>query len=113
LTETGTASTFSGQVTGGGWIFNYFASGRFQNENGPIGGTYLHEPNARGATDDLRRIQTRLNLSLTPVDKVRLGLQTGYYNTVNGIPGGGIIGNSIYGTFALASYARPEAANCN
>ncbi|MGH7677799.1 MAG: SusC/RagA family TonB-linked outer membrane protein, partial [Gemmatimonadaceae bacterium] len=108
LSETGMANSLSGQVTGGGSIFNYFASGRYQHENGPIGGSYLGP-----AKDDLRRIQTRVNLSLMPWDKVRLGLQTGYYNTVNGIPGGGIIGNSIYGTYALAAYARPEAANCN
>lgn len=108
LTETGMANSVSSQVTGGGSIFNYFASGRYQYENGPIGGNYLGP-----ATDDLRRIQTRVNLSLMPVDKLRFGLQTGYYNTVNAIPGGGIIGNSIYGTYALAAYARPELANCN
>jgi TonB-linked SusC/RagA family outer membrane protein len=108
LTETGSANTLSGQVTGGGSVFTYFASGRYQYEDGPIGGVTLGP-----AKDDLRRIQTRVNLSLLPFDKVRFGLQTGYYNTVNSIPGGGVIGNSIYGTYALASYARVEAANCN
>lgn len=108
LTETGQATTVAGQVSGGGSLFNYFASGRYQYEDGPIGGGSLGP-----ATDDLRRIQTRVNLSLLPFDRVRIGLQSGYYNTLNNIPGGGIIGNSIYGTYALAGYARPELANCN
>jgi TonB-linked SusC/RagA family outer membrane protein len=108
LTETGFANTMSAQVSGGGSSFTYFASGRYEYEDGPVGGNDLGP-----ATDMLRRVQTRVNLSLVPFTTLRLGLQTGYYNTLSQIPGGGIIGNSIYGTYALAAYARPEAANCN
>jgi TonB-linked SusC/RagA family outer membrane protein len=108
LSETGYSQAFSGQVMGGGSSFTYFASGRYQNEDGPIGGT-SYGP----ATDGLRRIQSTVNLNLVPFSNLRLGVQSGYYNTWNGIPGGGIIGNSIYGTYALAAYARPETANCN
>jgi hypothetical protein len=63
--------------------------------------------------DALRRLQTIANLTLVPFNTLRLGIRSGYYNTWNQIPGGGIIGNSIYGTYALAGYARPELANCN
>ena len=108
LQETGYSNVTSGQVAGGGSAFTYFASGRYEYEDGPIGGSYLGP-----AVDMLRRIQTRANLSLTPFTSLRLGLQSGYYNTLSEIPGGGIIGNSIYGTYALAAYARPERANCN
>jgi TonB-linked SusC/RagA family outer membrane protein len=108
FSEAGYSDAVSGQVMGGGSAFTYFASGRYTNENGPIGGA-RYGP----ATDELRRIQTMVNLALVPTNTLRLGVQSGYYTTWNGIPGGGIIGNSIYGTFALASYARPEAANCN
>lgn len=108
LTETGKATAVSGQVDGGGSAFTYFASGRYQNENGPIGGSKLGP-----ATDELTRVQTAVNLSLVPFNTLRLGVRTGYYYTQSAIPGGGIIGNSIYGTYALAGYARPEAANCD
>jgi TonB-linked SusC/RagA family outer membrane protein len=108
LSETGAATTFSGQVDGGGSAFTYFASGRYQHENGPIGGRRLGP-----ATDELTRVQTAVNLSLVPFNNLRLGFRTGYYYTLSAIPGGGIIGNSIYGTYALALYARPEAANCD
>ena len=108
LSETGYSNVSSGQVNGGAGSFTYFASGRYEKEDGPIGGS-LYGP----ATDMLRRIQTRVNFSLMPFTTLRFGLQSGYYNTLSEIPGGGVIGNSIYGTFALASYARPEAANCN
>ena len=106
--ETGMATSMSGQVTGGSPTFTYFASGRFQNEDGPIGGEQYGP-----ATDALKRVQTTLNMSIVPFNNLRLGLRSAYFYTWNAIPGGGIIGNSIYGSFALASYARPEAANCN
>ncbi len=108
LTETGTASTLTAQVDGGGPSITYFASGRYQYEDGPIGGA-SYGP----AGDKLRRLQTLANLSLVPFNSLRLSVRSGYYNTFNAIPGGGIIGNSIYGTYALAGYARPELANCN
>lgn len=107
FSETGLASTLGAQVSGGGGAMTYFASGRYQTENGPIGGEAVGP-----AQDALRRVQTSLNLSLVPMNNVRLGFRTAYYNIWSAIPGGGIIGNSIYGTYALANYARPEVANC-
>lgn len=108
LTETGTATSLNAQVDGGGPSITYFVSGRFQTEDGPIGGE-SYGP----VKDALRRLQTNANLSLVPMNTLRLSVRSGYYNTWNQIPGGGIIGNSIYGTYALAGYARPELANCN
>jgi TonB-linked SusC/RagA family outer membrane protein len=106
--ETGTASTLGAQVSGGGESVTYFMSGRYQQEDGPIGGE-SYGP----ARDNLRRVQTGINLSMVPMDNVRLGLRSNYYHVWGAIPGGGIIGNSIYGTYALVNYARPELANCN
>ncbi len=108
FTETGNATTATAQVAGGGNAITYFASGRYQFEDGPIGAETLGP-----ARDHLRRIQTLANLSLVPFNNFRMHLRSGYYNTFNAIPGGGIIGNSIYGTYALTQYARPEVANCN
>jgi TonB-dependent starch-binding outer membrane protein SusC len=107
LTETGNASIVGGSVSGGASTLTYFGSGRFERENGPIGGTRF------GPADDiLRRIQTGVNLSLVPTNSVRLGVRSSYFNIESERPGD-IIGNSIYGAFALSQYARPEAANCD
>ncbi|MGQ0646084.1 MAG: SusC/RagA family TonB-linked outer membrane protein [Gemmatimonadaceae bacterium] len=108
FTETGAASTLAAQVDGGGPNVSYFASGRFQTEDGPIGGESVGP-----ARDNLRRVQSLANISLVPFNSLRLGVRSGFFNVYNGIPGGGIIGNSIYGTYALTGYARPEVANCN
>src|SRR5206468_7614464 len=99
LTETGRATTFSGSVNGGVPTATYFASGRYQHENGPIGGVDMGP-----AKDALRRIQTGVNLSLVPFNTFRLGVRSSYFNIESERPGD-IIGNSIYGAFALTQYA--------
>ena len=43
---------------------------------------------------------------------MHLGFRNSYFNIESNRPGD-IIGNSIYGAFALSQYARPEVANCN
>lgn len=107
LTETGNASTVAASVNGGASSLTYFASSRFQRENGAIGGADMGP-----GQDDLRRIQTGLNLNLVPTNSVHLGFRNSYFNIESNRPGD-IIGNSIYGAFALSQYARPEVANCN
>ncbi|HUQ81858.1 MAG TPA: SusC/RagA family TonB-linked outer membrane protein [Gemmatimonadaceae bacterium] len=107
LTETGSATSVSGSVSGGASMVNYFASGRYQDEDGAIGGEDFGP-----ARDGVKRIQSGLNLSLVPFNSLRLGVRNSYYNIKSERPGD-IIGNSIYGAFALSQYARPELANCN
>ena len=107
LTETGNATTVNGSVSGGASVLTYYASGRYQYEDGPVGGEALGP-----AKDDLTRIQSSLNLSIVPFNQLRLGIRNSYYNIQSQRPGD-IIGNSIYGAFALSQYARPEVANCN
>jgi TonB-linked SusC/RagA family outer membrane protein len=107
LTETGNATSLSGSVSGGASMVTYFASGRYQDEDGAIGGEDLGP-----ARDGVKRIQTGLNVSLVPFNSLRLGFRNSYYN-IQGERPGDIIGNSIYGAFALSQYARPEVANCN
>ena len=107
LTETGAATSISGSVSGGASAVTYFASGRYQDEDGAIGGESLGP-----ARDGVKRIQTGLNMTIVPFNALRLGIRTSYYNIQSERPGD-IIGNSIYGAFALSQYARPEAANCN
>jgi TonB-linked SusC/RagA family outer membrane protein len=111
LRETGLASTAAVQVEGGSDKVQYFASGRFQNENGPFGGTDLFDPNVGLAAQDLlRRVQTSLNVQLFPTSKLRIGVRNSYFNIGQQIPENN---NNIYGTSSLAYMARPEVANCN
>jgi TonB-linked SusC/RagA family outer membrane protein len=107
LTETGAATSVSGSVSGGASAVTYFASGRYQDEDGPLGGESMGP-----ARDGVKRIQTGLNMTIVPFNSLRLGIRNSYYNIQSERPGD-IIGNSIYGAFALSQYARPEAANCN
>jgi TonB-dependent starch-binding outer membrane protein SusC len=105
LTETGMSTTVGGTVTGGGSGVTYFASGRLFSEDGPFGGTQLGV-----AQDQIRRIQTSANLTLTPFKNFRLRFNNNYYNTASKSPE---TNNNIYGVNSLAFMARPELANCN
>lgn len=105
LTEVGQATSLGGTVTGGGNAVTYFASGRLYSENGPFGGKDLGV-----ATDEVRRIQTSANLTLTPFKNFRMRFNNNYYNIQNKTPE---TNNNIYGVNSLAYMARPELANCN
>ena len=103
LAETGKASTVAGQVNGGATAFTYFASGRYQNEDGPIGGKQFGP-----ATDQLKRIQTAANMTLLPFNNVRLGLRSGYYYTWNAIPA---VGSSATASTARTRWRRTRVRN--
>jgi len=105
LTELGQATTVGSTVTGGGNAVTYFASGRVYSENGPFGGSQFG-----AATDEVRRIQTSANLTLTPFKNFRMRFNNNYYNIQNKTPE---TNNNIYGVNSLAFMARPELANCN
>jgi TonB-dependent starch-binding outer membrane protein SusC len=105
LTETGTGTTLSANVSGGSNAVTYFASGRVYNEDGPFGGKQLGV-----ATDEIRRIQTAANLSLIPFKNFRMRFNNNYYNIAQKSPE---TNNNIYGVNSLAFMARPEKANCN
>ncbi len=106
LTETGVATSLGTTVTGGGNAVTYFASGRLFSEDGPFGGKQL----GALATDQVRRIQTTANLTLTPFKNFRVRFNNNYYNILNKTPE---TNNNIYGSNSLAYMARPEVANCN
>ena len=105
LTEVGQATSLGGTVNGGGNAVTYFASGRLYSENGPFGGSDLGV-----ATDQVRRIQTSANLTLTPFKNFRMRFNNNYYNIANKTPE---TNNNIYGVNSLAYMARPELANCD
>ncbi|MCC7051689.1 MAG: SusC/RagA family TonB-linked outer membrane protein [Gemmatimonadaceae bacterium] len=105
LTETGMGTTVGANVTGGGNAVTYFASGRVYSEDGPFGGKQLGV-----ASDEIRRIQTSANLTLTPFKNFRMRFNNNYYNIAQKSPE---TNNNIYGVNSLAYMARPERANCN
>jgi TonB-dependent starch-binding outer membrane protein SusC len=105
FTETGTATSLGTTVNGGSNNVTYFASGRLYSENGPFGGSEFGP-----ATDEVRRIQTSANLTLTPFKNFRMRFNNNYYNILNKSPE---TNNNIYGVNSLAFMARPELANCN
>jgi TonB-linked SusC/RagA family outer membrane protein len=114
LFDTGYGQTYSLSVSGGGSGVTYFASGRFQQADGPLnpqpedfavaslpGETF--EPG--GANDFFRRAQFTANVNLIPTNKLSVRLGTGYSNIHNEMPSNG---NNIFGLVSLAMFGKPE-----
>jgi TonB-linked SusC/RagA family outer membrane protein len=107
LFGTGLGQTYSMNVSGGGSGVTYFASGRFQNTNGP------YEPGPEdffgkdpGPTEDkLRRGQFSATLGVTPSNKLNIRLSSQYskvkQETIDN-------NNNIYGVISLAMFGKPE-----
>jgi TonB-linked SusC/RagA family outer membrane protein len=105
LWETGTGNVASLSVSGGGERATYFASGRYQGEDGPftsarVGGI---------ARDVLSRYQGTLGVNIIPRDRLTIGFQSRYTQQSGESPEGS---NSIYSPYAQAMYARPDQAYC-
>ena len=105
LWETGSGDVGSAAVSGGGDRVTYYASGRYQGEDGPftsakVGGL---------GKDVLKRYQGTLGLNIVPRDKLTIGFQSRYTAQNGESPEGS---NSIYSPYAQAMYARPDQAYC-
>ncbi|MCI0690729.1 SusC/RagA family TonB-linked outer membrane protein [candidate division KSB1 bacterium] len=107
LFTTGYGQVYSMSVSGGGSGVTYFASGRFQNTNGPYGAAadnfFGTEP---GPGDDkLRRGQFSATLGITPSNKLNIRLSSQYskikQETIDN-------NNNIYGVISLAMFGKPE-----
>jgi outer membrane receptor protein involved in Fe transport len=105
LFETGYTSAYSGSVSGGTSSISYFASGRYQYEDGPIGA----ESVARGK-DKATRAQATASLSMVPHQDLRLSLRTMYTEARSDIPGSN--NNNIYAPITLAIFGQPQRASC-
>lgn len=105
LWETGRGTVLSGSVSGGATGMTYYASGRYQYEDGPFTGGRLG-----GYTKDvLKRYQGTANLNLLPSDKVHIDLRAFYSWGDHQAPSGQ---NGINSPYSLALYAKPERAYC-
>jgi TonB-dependent starch-binding outer membrane protein SusC len=96
--NTGYHQAYSLSVTGGGDRINYFVTGRFQGENGPSDFSNLFEdrPGLKKSDDKVKRAQMSANVVVTPIDKVRIGLNTMYSELKADSPENG---NNIYGVW--------------
>lgn len=107
--RTGFQQVYSGSVSGGGGLINYYVSGRFQDENGPLAFNEYFEP-APGldpAQDKSRRMQAKANLTVTPHDNIRIGISTLYTEADLESPDNA---NNIYGLFTSAMFGQLRLA---
>ena len=111
LFETGRASTYTGQVSGGTPLITYFGSLRGYLEDGPFTAKNFDWQN-RGVNmqDIANRYQGTLGLGLAPSSTFRLQSNVLYANTHNDIPENN---NSIYAPYTVALFSKPENAQCN
>ena len=112
LYNTGYGQTYSGSVSGGSDLIQYFASGRYYNENGPF--SKLENVFADGGSlkneDTIVRRQGTLNLSIFPFDNVRIRM-SGLYSESNQSSLAG--GNNIFGVFSLGLMGQLRLADDN
>ena len=114
LFETGHASTVSGSVSGGTDAVTYFLSGRYQSEDGPIGGKQEWGPRAGqswGPANDVNsHKQANANLSIMPAENLKVRVTSNLIQAhQENIPAN----NNIYGPMSLIIDSKPELANDN
>ena len=112
LYNTGYGQTYSGSVSGGSDLIQYFASGRYHNENGPfstLDGIFADGGRLKNEDTVVRR-QGTLNLSIFPFDNVRIRV-SGLYSELNRSSLAG--GNNIFGVFSLGLMGQLRLADDN
>ena len=112
LFETGFLQTYSASVNGGSPGITYYASFRYQDEDGPFGGNDRRYPIGRGvetlATDEIQRYQGNASFNIFPTDDLQVRVATGFttssFTTMES-------NNNIYGVPSLAQFSKPELVN--
>lgn len=112
--ETGLQQVYSLSVTGGGDVFTYYVMGRWQDEDGPLGFDEhfasipnLEKPDFEPARDRNERRQATANLTITPHEQVRIGVNTMYTEVDHQSPE---TSNNIYGLFSSALMSQLRLA---
>ena len=119
LFGTGNSQAYSLSVSGGAPILTYFASGRYQGEDGPIqlDPTLRCDPSFAGcrnlpdnaANDRASRAQGTLGLVSAPRENIQLRMNTMFTesnsNTISN-------NNNIYAPITLAIFGQPQRASC-
>ena len=111
LFETGVASTYNGQVSGGTPLITYFGSVRAYLEDGPFTAKNFDWQNRGVRMQDIaNRYQGTLSLGIAPSTTFKLQSNVLYANTHNDIPENN---NSIYAPYTVALFSKPENAQCD
>jgi hypothetical protein len=95
-------------VRGGTAVADYFVSGRYANENGPLGGT-LGGQRLGPAEDVARRAQGTATVQFQPRANLRFTSTSAYTGSFQETPSNS---NDIRGFVSQAYLAKPELANC-
>ncbi|MCH8961699.1 MAG: TonB-dependent receptor plug domain-containing protein, partial [Bacteroidetes bacterium] len=112
LYETGYAQTYSASVSGGSPGITYFASLRWQDEDGPFGGQDRRYPVGVTtiAEDLVKRAQATASLNIFPSDKLQFRIVSSYTDSYNKTMDSN---NNIYGVPSLAQFSKPELVRFN
>ncbi|MDQ3948723.1 MAG: TonB-dependent receptor, partial [Gemmatimonadota bacterium] len=119
LFGTGHSQVYSLSVSGGAPVLTYFASGRYQGEDGPIGTdapVFSCDPTFAGcrtpvemASDKATRAQATLSLMSTPRDDIQLRMNTMFTEAKSATLNNN---NNIYAPVTLAIFGQPQRASC-
>lgn len=109
LLTTGFAQDYAVSVSGGAELFQYFASGRFYDEDGPYnaGKNFPPREGLELETDTNRRFSTVMNLGIIPSSRFRIGISTLYTELQQRTPDNA---NNIYGVFSSALMSQLRLA---
>ncbi len=112
LYETGYAQTYSASVSGGSPGITYYASLRWQDEDGPFGGQDRRYPVGVTtiAEDLVKRAQATASLNIFPSDKLQFRIVSSYTDSYNKTMDSN---NNIYGVPSLAQFSKPELVRFN
>ncbi|HUF70333.1 MAG TPA: SusC/RagA family TonB-linked outer membrane protein [Longimicrobiales bacterium] len=95
--DTGHHQAYSVSVTGGSEFVNYFVTGRFTDEDGPAAfGDLFPDIGLEKINDTQTRAQAAANIVVSPIEKVRIGVNTMYSEMNQTTPNNG---NNIYGVW--------------
>ena len=114
LFETGLTQTYTASVNGGSPGITYYASFRYQDEDGPFGGNDRRYPVGRGietlATDTIERFQGNASFNIFPSDELQVRVAAGFtaseFTTMES-------NNNIFGVPSLAQFSKPELVAFN
>lgn len=103
LLETGVSRSAHLSVTGGSSAVTYAANGRYEFEDGPIGGDEF-----RGARDLAKRVSGTISMAIYPLERLTLRVSSFYTQTIANT----INNNNIYAPLTLAMFGQPQRASC-
>ncbi len=112
LYETGYSQTYSASVSGGAPGITYYASARWQDEDGPFGGNDRRYPDGVSTLveDVVSRAQATASLNIFPTEKLQFRVTSAYTDSYLQTMDSN---NNIYGVPSLAQFSKPELVRYN